>query len=138
MTLQRKLSRGFTLLELMVVIAIIGLLVGLVGPKVMDILSNSQSDTAKIQAKSLEQAVNMFRLDVGRIPSSAEGLQALVTKPGSASGWRGPYIKELPVDPWKNPYHYDAPGKHGEFDIYSLGADNAPGGEGSKADVGNW
>ena len=121
----------------MVVIAIMGLLVGLVGPALMGTLGKAKSDTAKNQAISLENSVNMFRLDVGRIPTTAEGLQALVAKPSSASGWRGPYIKELPEDPWKNPYHYDAPGKHGEFDIYTLGADNAPGGEGENADVGN-
>ena len=135
----RRKSAGFTLLELMVVIAIIGLLIGLVGPRVMGMFDKAKTDTARIQISNLANAANMYKLDVGRAPTSAEGLQALVTRPGSAPGWRGPYLQEgVPNDPWGQPYHYESPGRHSEFDIYTYGADNAPGGEGDKTDVGNW
>lgn len=131
---------GFTLVELLVVLAIIGLLAGLVGPRIWKSFGKAQSATAAIQIKDLEQAVELFRLDVGRFPNSREGLAALNQKPASANGWNGPYLKGgVPLDPWGNAYHYELPGTHGmEFDIYSLGADNALGGEGENADIGNW
>lgn len=130
---------GFTLIELLVVLAILGLLAGLVGPRVLSQLEGAKGKAAAVQIKDLEQAVDLFRLDVGRFPTSEEGLQALVTDPGNARGWKGPYLRRgLPEDPWGNPYRYQAPGRYGEVDIYSLGADNAPGGSGDNADIGNW
>ena len=131
---------GFTLIELLVVLAILGLLAGLVGPRVLGQLGGAKSKTAAVQVKDIEQAAELFKLDVGRFPSAAEGLDALVNKPASAPGWNGPYLKknELPRDPWGNAYKYEIPGKRGEVDIYSLGMDNAPGGEGENSDVGNW
>jgi general secretion pathway protein G len=130
---------GFTLLELLVVLTILVLLGGLVGPAVMNQLGGAKSKTAAVQVKDLESAAKMFKLDVGRYPSTAEGLGALVTRPGTATGWNGPYLdKGLPKDPWGNDYFFESPGRHGDIDIYSLGADKAPGGEKENADVGNW
>ena len=133
-----RAARGFTLIEMLVVIAIIALLAGLVGPPVMDRLGGAKSKTAGIQIADLDKALEIFKLDVGRYPSNAEGLQALVAKPASAGGWNGPYLKGgLPTDPWGNPYRYANPGPGGGIEILSLGADNAPGGEGENADVRN-
>ena len=133
-----RAARGFTLIEMLVVIAIIALLAGLVGPAVMDRLGGAKSKTAGIQIADLDKALEIFKLDVGRYPSNAEGLQALVAKPASAGGWNGPYLKGgLPADPWGNAYRYANPGPGGGIEILSLGADNAPGGEGENADVRN-
>ena len=133
-----RAARGFTLIEMLVVIAIIALLAGLVGPAVMDRLGGAKSKTAGIQIADLDKALEIFKLDVGRYPSNAEGLQALVGKPASAGGWNGPYLKGgLPTGPWGNPYRYANPGPGGGIEILSLGADNAPGGEGENADVQN-
>ena len=133
-----RAARGFTLIEMLVVIAIIALLAGLVGPAVMDRLGGAKSKTAGIQIADLDKALEIFKLDVGRYPSNAEGLQALVAKPASAGGWNSPYLKGgLPTDPWGNPYRYANPGPGGGIEILSLGADNAPGGEGENADVRN-
>lgn len=136
----RRRALGFTLVELLVVLAILGLLAGLVGPRVLSQLGGAKSKTAAVQIKDLEQAVELFKLDVGRFPSAAEGLESLVTRPASAPGWNGPYLKKggVPRDPWGNAYSYEAPGKRGDVDIYTYGADNAPGGDGENADVGNW
>lgn len=136
----RKPAKGFTLVELLVVLAILGLLAGLVGPRVLGQLGGAKSKTANVQTKDLEQAAELFKLDVGRFPSREEGLEALVSKPSAAAGWNGPYLKKggVPLDPWGNPYHLEVPGKNGDIDIYTLGADNSPGGEGENADVGNW
>jgi len=131
--------RGFTLIELLVVLVILGLLAGLVGPNVMRQLGGAKSDTAEVQIRQLEQALEMYKLDVGRYPTSSEGLSALVEKPGEADGWNGPYLKSgVPLDPWKQDYQYVYPGNHTEFDIFSLGQDGAEGGEGENSDVGNW
>lgn len=131
-------SLGFTLVELLVVLAILGLLAGLVGPRVLSQLDGAKSKTAVVQIKDLEQAVELFKLDVGRFPTTAEGLDALVTNPG-ATGWNGPYLRRgLPQDPWGNAYRYESPGRNGDVDIYTLGADNSPGGSGENADLGNW
>lgn len=134
----RRRSIGFTLVELLVVLAILGLLAGLVGPRVLSQLDGAKSKTALVQIKDLEQAAELYKLDVGRFPSGSEGLDALVTNP-NVPGWNGPYLRRgLPNDPWGNPYRYDFPGRNGEVDIYSLGADNSPGGSGENADLGNW
>ena len=132
-------SSGFTLIELLVVLAIIALLAGLVGPSVLNQLGGAKTKTARIQIKDLEQALEMYKLDVGKYPSSNAGLQALVQKPGDADGWNGPYLKSgVPKDPWGFDYHYVYPGTRAEIDIYSLGQDGAEGGDSENADVGNW
>ncbi len=132
-------QRGFTLMELLVVLAILGLLMSLVGPRVLNQLGGAKTKTTGIQIKDLEQSLEMYKLDVGRFPSTEEGLAALVTKPGNAPGWNGPYLKsDVPVDPWNRDYHYKYPGEHGELDIYSYGQDGQAGGEGEDSDVGNW
>ena len=134
-----KRQRGFTLMELLVVLAILGLLMSLVGPRVLNQLGGAKTKTAGIQIKDLEQSLEMYKLDVGRFPSTEEGLQALVTRPGSAAGWNGPYLKsDVPLDPWKREYHYKYPGEKGELDIYSYGQDGQAGGESEDADVGSW
>ena len=130
---------GFTLMELLVVLVILGLLASLVGPAVLNQLGGAKSKTALLQIKDLEQALEMYKLDVGRYPETREGLEALVNKPDSAAGWNGPYLKSgLPADPWNNDYLYKYPGENAEIDIYSYGQDGAPGGEGEDSDVGNW
>lgn len=133
-------SLGFTLIELLVVLVILGLLAGLVGPQVMKYLSSAKSDTAELQIEDLAASLDLYRLEVGHYPSTAEGLQALVEAPPGADNWNGPYLnkKEVPKDPWGNEYHYRAPGEHGPFDLYSLGADNADGGEDENQDVASW
>lgn len=135
----RSRSHGFTLVELLVVLAILAMLAGLVGPRILGQLGGAKSKTAAVQIQDLEQAADLFKLDVGRYPTRDEGLAALVKRPSSAKGWNGPYLKKgLPDDPWGNPYHYNFPGQRGDIDIYSLGADNATGGDGENADIGNW
>ncbi len=131
---------GFTLLELLVVLAIMGLLAAIVGPQVIRYLGSSKSQTAAVQARNIATALNLFRLDAGRYPTEAEGLGALIKAPASLPAWNGPYLPEenAVVDPWGNPYKMKAPGDHGEVDVFSYGADNAPGGTGEAKDVGNW
>ncbi len=135
-----KKSIGFTLIELLVVLAIIGLLAGLVGPQVMDRLSGAKTGATKVQIEDLAGALDIYKLDVGNYPSSGEGLKALIENTSSIRGWNGPYLSKnkIPLDPWNNEYHYASPGEHGRFDIYSLGADNAAGGEGGDQDVNSW
>lgn len=132
-------SRGFTLLELLVVMVIIGLLAGIVAPQYFSQLGKSNAKVAKAQIESFGQALDQYRLDVGQYPSAEQGLAALRTSPASLPKWAGPYLKrDIPVDPWGNPYQYKAPGQHGDYDLISLGSDAAPGGVGEAADVTSW
>ena len=134
----RMSSGGFTLIELLVVLAILTMLAGLVGPRVLGMLGGAKSKTAAVQISEIEKALEVYKLDVGRFPTSEEGLDALVKKPGSANGWNGPYVKGgVPTDPWGHPYRYANPGANGGVDIVSLGADGAPGGDGENADIQN-
>ncbi|MDA8453506.1 type II secretion system major pseudopilin GspG [Acidovorax sp. GBBC 3334] len=136
--MQRKSARGFTLIELLVVLAILTLLAGLVGPRVLNQLGGAKSKTAGVQIADLDKALELFKLDVGRYPSTEEGLDALVKRPGSANGWAGPYLKGgVPSDPWGHPYRYANPGPNGGIEILSLGSDGAPGGESEAADIRN-
>lgn len=132
-------QRGFTLLELLVVMVIIGLLAGYVGPKYFGQIGKSEVKAARAQIDALEKALDQYRLDNGRYPGTEEGLKALVERPGSASKWSGPYLKKaVPNDPWDRPYLYKAPGEHGEYDLSSLGKDGQPGGENENADIASW
>lgn len=133
-------SDGFSLIELLVVLAIIGLIVGLVGPKVLNYMSSSRTKTAGLQVQGFRQALDLYYLDVGRYPSTSESLNALVQQPAAVDQWKGPYLKSagVPVDPWGQPYRYRSPGEHGDFDIHSLGADGREGGTGDGADVTSW
>lgn len=131
-------ARGFTLIELLVVLVILTLLAGLVGPKVMSLLGGAKSKTAALQISDLEKTLEIFKLDVGRFPTTEEGLAALVTKPASVSGWNGPYIKGgLPSDPWGKPYAFTSPAAGGGIEILTLGADGVAGGDGENADIRN-
>jgi general secretion pathway protein G len=131
---------GFTLIELLVVLAILGLLIGLVAPPVIRYFGRAKTDVAKVQIHDLESALDLYRLDLGRYPTQAEGLAALIEKPAGLERWQGPYLKQkaVPLDPWSHAYHYRIPGEHGEYDLYSLGADDAPGGTGENQDITNW
>lgn len=135
-----RAQRGFTLLELLVVLVILGLLAAVAGPQVMKHVGGAKSSTAKLQIDEFGAALDMYKLEVGRYPNSQEGLQALSEAPSGATNWNGPYLKKktVPKDPWGNDYHFASPGQHGAFDIYSYGADNREGGEGEDKDVVNW
>jgi general secretion pathway protein G len=138
----RRLARGFTLVEIMVVVVIIGILGALVVPKLLGRTGESRVVAAKTDIATLMQALKLYKLDNQRYPTTEQGLQALITKPTSgpaANGWKeGGYLEKLPKDPWGNPYQYLSPGLHGEVDIFSFGADGQAGGEGEDADVGSW
>ncbi|GLI24180.1 type II secretion system major pseudopilin GspG [Xanthobacter flavus] len=137
---RRRTEGGYTLVELLVVITIIGLIVALVGPRVLGYLGDSKVKTAKIQIQGFSSALDLFYLDAGRYPSSSEGLNALVQRPGNVTTWNGPYLKggTVPLDPWGKAYAYRSPGQHGPFDIVSLGSDGQEGGTGTAADVTSW
>ena len=131
---------GFTLMELLVVLAIIGLLAVLVAPRVIQYLSGAKVDTAKVQIERLAGVLDLYRLETGRYPSQDEGLGVLFDRPANAVSWNGPYIRNRQslTDPWGTPYQYRFPGEHGEFDLYSLGADGREGGDGEDQDVTSW
>jgi general secretion pathway protein G len=130
---------GFTLLELLVVMVIIGLLAGYVGPKYFAQIGKSEIKATRAQLDSLEKALDQYRLDTGHYPSTEQGLTALTVKPDNDARWDGPYLKKsVPDDPWGHPYQYKSPGEHGEYDLYSLGKDGQPGGSNEMADIVSW
>jgi general secretion pathway protein G len=131
--------RGFTLLELLVVMVIIGLLAGYVGPKLFAQIGKSEVKVTRAQIEALGKALDQYRIDVGRYPSSGEGLAALRARPAGSERWSGPYLaKAVPLDPWGQAYQYRAPGEHGDYDLLSLGRDGRPGGSGEDADITSW
>lgn len=134
---RRRRSRGFTLLELLVVLAILALLIAFVGPRVLDYLSGARSDAGRIQMRNIEASIDLYRLDVGQYPPN---LNALVEHPTGVEKWNGPYMKKATgiVDPWGNQYGYRVPGQHGDYDLYSFGRDKAEGGDGEDRDIVNW
>jgi general secretion pathway protein G len=135
----RHRSAGFTLLELLVVLVIIGLLVGYVAPRYFSQVGKSEAKVARAQLKALEDALDQYRLDVGRYPTTDQGLASLNAQPPGEARWQGPYLrKSVPNDPWGSPYQYRAPGEHGEYDLLSLGKDGQPGGAGEAADITSW
>jgi general secretion pathway protein G len=135
----RAAEAGFTLVELLVVLTIISLILGLVGPRVLNYLGESRVKTAKLQIESLGSALDLFYLDAGRYPTTSEGLNALAQKPTTIQAWNGPYLKggKVPVDPWGNPYQYRSPVERAPYEIVSFGADGREGGTGTAADVSN-
>ncbi len=135
----RRKDRGFTLIEILIVIIIIGLLASLVGPKLFSKVSVAKQKSAKAQIELFGTALDALRLDVGKYPTTEEGLKALREKPSGMEGWKGPYLpKEIPSDPWGRPYVYKCPGEHGEYDLVSFGLDGVEGGEGENMDIVSW
>jgi len=138
---ERKNARrdaGFTLIELLVVLVILGLLAGMVGPQVLGYVGSSKSKAARVQLEQIAAALDLYRLDVGRYPTTQQGLKALAEAPAGVKGWSGPYLAKggVPADPWGNPYAYKAPGRGRPFDVTSLGRDGREGGDGEDADIG--
>jgi general secretion pathway protein G len=132
----RRSERGFSLIELIVVLVILGLLAAVVAPNVYNKLAKGKDQIARIQIKEIEGAIQLYSFDVGRNPESGEGLDALVRNPGNLESWKGPYMsKALPADPWGKPYLYRSPGQHGDYDLFSPGADGT---EGNDDDICNW
>ncbi|MGZ5008126.1 MAG: type II secretion system major pseudopilin GspG [Methylobacter sp.] len=131
---------GFTLLELLVVLGIIAMLAGIVGPQVMKHMGESKTKAAKVQIEDLSAALDMYKLDLGNYPTSTQGLKALIESPGDAKRWNGPYLRKskMPLDPWQQEYHYVYPGEHGKFDLFTWGADGKEGGEGEDQDIVSW
>lgn len=135
----KRVRKGFTLIEILIVVAIIALLASLVAPRLFGKLESSKQKIAKTQINLIETALDMFRLDVGRYPTTQEGLKVLWSNPGDIPNWHGPYLKKpIEKDPWGHPYIYRCPGKHGAYDLYSLGADGKPGGTGENKDITSW
>jgi general secretion pathway protein G len=137
---RQRRRRGFTLIELLVVLVILGLLATIAAPQVIRFISGAKTDTAKVSIERLATTLDLFRLSTGRYPTEQENLRALIERPGNLAGWNGPYLAkdDALVDPWGRPYVYAFPGKHGVFDLYTLGADGREGGEGEDRDVTNW
>ena len=133
----RAFARGMTLIEILVVLVLIGVVRGIVGGNFIGRGEKAKADAAKIEIGQIGQALDLYKLETGRYPSSSDGLQALVTAPGGASNWNGPYWKksQIPKDPWGNEYRYTSPGQKGAYDILSLGADGKEGGEGANKDI---
>lgn len=133
-------QRGMTLIEILVVLVILGLIASIAGPKFMSYFGEAKSKTAKIQIEQFGQTLDLFKISVGRYPSTAEGLGALAQAPSGVSNWTGPYLRtnSVPKDPWGNEYKYTSPGQHGPYDIVSLGADGREGGEGENKDITSW
>ncbi|MBW8307330.1 MAG: type II secretion system major pseudopilin GspG [Thiobacillus sp.] len=139
MSATRAGSRGFTLLELLVVMVIIGLLAGFVGPKYFSQIGKSEVKVARAQIDALGKALDQYRLDVGHYPTTEQGLASLLTPPPNEARWDGPYLqKNVPADPWGNSYVFVMPGEHGEYDLLSYGRDGMPGGEGQAGDIASW
>lgn len=139
-TVRRRAQAGFTLIEIMVVVVIIGVLAALIGPAVLDRADDAKATAAKADVGNLMQALKLYKLDNGRYPTAEQGLDALVRRPTVGTippNWR-PYVEKLPADPWGHPYQYANPGVKGEIDVFSLGADGQAGGEGRDADIGSW
>ncbi|MBU0733625.1 MAG: type II secretion system major pseudopilin GspG [Proteobacteria bacterium] len=135
----KRRERGFTLIEMLIVMVILGLLAALVGPRMFGKVGKSRQNAAKVQIALFETALDTYRLDTSKYPTTDQGLQALRGKPSGVERWDGPYLpKDVPLDPWGHPYQYRSPGEHGDYDIVSLGADGNPGGEGEDEDVVNW
>jgi len=136
----RRGEAGFTLVEILVVITIIGLIMALVGPRVLNYLAESKVKAARIQVESFASSLDLFYLDNGRYPTTSEGLTALAQRPGSVESWNGPYLRSgiVPNDPWGHPYVYRSPGEHGAYDIVSYGSDGQEGGTGTAADIESW
>lgn len=139
---RRGVAYGFTLIEVMVVVVILAILATIVVPKIMDRPDDARIAKAKQDIRAIESALKLYKLDNMHYPTTDQGLEALVKQPSSgpsANNWRkGGYLDSLPIDPWGHPYQYLSPGQHGDFDLYSLGADGQPGGTGADADIGNW
>jgi general secretion pathway protein G len=135
----QKTNKGITLIELLVVMVIIAMFATLVGSRVFRNVEKGRQTVAKEQITQFESVLDIYRLDVGRYPSTEEGLQALQVRPSGVENWDGPYLKkDVPLDPWNKPYVYRCPGQHGDFDLVSYGADGAEGGDGDNADIKNW
>ncbi|MEM7224696.1 MAG: type II secretion system major pseudopilin GspG [Pseudomonadota bacterium] len=137
---RKKRQAGFTLVELLVVLIILGLIAAFAAPQVLKYLGGAKTDSAQIQIERLSGVLDLYRLDVGRYPSEQEGLEVLVEAPSDAPGWNGPYLKRADslTDPWGRPYVYRFPGENGEYDLFSLGADGQEGGDGESQDVTSW
>jgi len=138
--MKRKKEQGFTLIELLIVMIILGLLAALVGPRMFGKAEKARQKASKDQISLFETAIDTYRLDVGKFPTTEQGFQALRVRPaGVGDRWDGPYLKkDIPLDPWGNPYSYKYPGEHGDYDIVSMGADGKPGGDGEDADIVSW
>lgn len=139
-TNKRHSAAGFSLIELLVVLVILSLLGGIVGPRILKHLGQAKSDTAALQIEDLGAALDVYMLELGKYPTSDQGLEALVVAPADAENWNGPYLRKnkVPMDPWGNEYQYKSPGDNGDFDLYSYGADDAPGGEKDDRDIVSW